>query len=130
MPMETEDVLQPKSDKIASGFEGNESCGSGIRPSELDASPGMEDEEGLIREDLGQGEVKVENEDIVPIPGPDLDKDLIAKDSTAQANAGFIEVIEASESSQVLVQNGSTALEDHRQKTTHVRDENCILVIV
>lgn len=129
MPMETEDVLQLKSE-TPSGAEGNEPCGSRGRPAEVNSSPSMDDEEGLIRDDLDQREGKVENEGRVCTLDPDLDKDLTGEVSTAQMNVELIESIEASESSQVLVGNGFAAFEDHHQKMTHVRDGNCILILL
>lgn len=128
MPMETEEILEFKSES-PSGTEGNELCGSGVRPVVENAPHGLEDEEGLIRDELCQSEGKVEDEQILCTLGSDLDKDLVGGTSTAQANVKVIESIEVLQSSQVLVENGFAASEDSGQKMSNVRDGNSILIL-
>lgn len=129
--MENEDVLElPQGSPVDN--EGNElSDTTSGKPGEMKVvSCSMEDEEGLIRDDLVRNEGKVEDEDR-PYNTLDsgLDNDLVSEPSTVQMNVKLVESIEASESSRLHVEKGFITGEDHSQKTTHVRDVNCILIL-
>ncbi|XP_031391141.1 uncharacterized protein LOC116203527 isoform X1 [Punica granatum] len=125
--METEDVLELPIES-PSGNEGKEPCESSAKLEEVNALPcsDMEDEEGLIREDLDQSEGKVENEERPCALDSGLNKDLAGEPSTVKMNVELIESIEVSERSAVVTGNGFVALEDHGHKTTHVRDGNSV----